>query len=89
MSGVALARPHSTFSCSGNPGCASCIPTGFPRRLVLLLPSPESSLPGLGAVWNAAKVEPGSTVAIFGLGTVGLAVRGPSPYLQGLEPGAD
>ncbi|XP_039004082.1 alcohol dehydrogenase class-3-like [Hibiscus syriacus] len=28
---------------------------------------------GLGAVWNTAKVEPGSTVAIFGLGTVGLA----------------
>ncbi|XP_020517945.1 alcohol dehydrogenase class-3 isoform X3 [Amborella trichopoda] len=28
---------------------------------------------GLGAVWNAAKVEPGSVVAIFGLGTVGLA----------------
>ncbi|KAE8701405.1 Alcohol dehydrogenase class-3 [Hibiscus syriacus] len=26
---------------------------------------------GLGAVWNTAKVEPGSTVAIFGLGTVG------------------
>ncbi|KAL3850017.1 hypothetical protein ACJIZ3_011899 [Penstemon smallii] len=29
---------------------------------------------GLGAVWNTAKVEPGSIVAIFGLGTVGLAV---------------
>ncbi|XVE78016.1 hypothetical protein DITRI_Ditri13aG0110300 [Diplodiscus trichospermus] len=29
---------------------------------------------GLGAVWNTAKVEPGATVAIFGLGTVGLAV---------------
>jgi S-(hydroxymethyl)glutathione dehydrogenase/alcohol dehydrogenase len=29
---------------------------------------------GLGAVFNAAKVEPGSSVAIFGLGTVGLAV---------------
>ena len=29
---------------------------------------------GLGAVWNTAKVEPGSNVAIFGLGTVGLAV---------------
>lgn len=29
---------------------------------------------GLGAVWNSAKVHPGSTVAIFGLGTVGLAV---------------
>lgn len=29
---------------------------------------------GLGAVLNTAKVEPGSTVAVFGLGTVGLAV---------------
>jgi hypothetical protein len=29
---------------------------------------------GRGAVLNTAKVEPGSTVAIFGLGTVGLAV---------------
>ncbi|KAG6500678.1 hypothetical protein ZIOFF_040528 [Zingiber officinale] len=29
---------------------------------------------GLGAVWNTAKVESGSIVAIFGLGTVGLAV---------------
>lgn len=31
-------------------------------------------IPGLGAVWNTAKVEAGSIVAIFGLGTVGLAV---------------
>ena len=31
-------------------------------------------IPGLGAVWNTAKVEPGSSVAVFGLGTVGLAV---------------
>ncbi|RZC52132.1 hypothetical protein C5167_020555 [Papaver somniferum] len=30
---------------------------------------------GLGAVWNTAKVEAGSNVAVFGLGTVGLAVR--------------
>jgi hypothetical protein len=29
---------------------------------------------GRGAVLSTAKVEPGSTVAIFGLGTVGLAV---------------
>ncbi|CAL5425850.1 unnamed protein product [Camellia sinensis] len=29
---------------------------------------------GLGAVWNTAKVEPGSIVVVFGLGTVGLAV---------------
>ena len=29
---------------------------------------------GLGAVFNTAKVEPGSAVAVFGIGTVGLAV---------------
>jgi S-(hydroxymethyl)glutathione dehydrogenase/alcohol dehydrogenase len=29
---------------------------------------------GLGAVWNTAKVQPGSTVAVFGLGGVGLSV---------------
>ncbi|KAG7992201.1 hypothetical protein I3843_02G115900 [Carya illinoinensis] len=29
---------------------------------------------GLGAVWNTAKVESGSIVAVFGLGTVGLTV---------------
>lgn len=29
---------------------------------------------GLGAVWNTCKVEVGSTVAVFGLGAVGLAV---------------
>lgn len=36
---------------------------------------------GLGAVWNTAKVEPGSNVAIFGLGTVGLAVSFISDFL--------
>jgi len=29
---------------------------------------------GIGAVFNTAKVEPGSTVAVFGLGGIGLAV---------------
>ncbi|WVZ66727.1 hypothetical protein U9M48_015911 [Paspalum notatum var. saurae] len=29
---------------------------------------------GVGAAWKVAAVEPGSTVAVFGLGTVGLAV---------------
>jgi hypothetical protein len=29
---------------------------------------------GVGAAWNSANVKPGSTVAIFGLGAVGLAV---------------
>ncbi len=33
-----------------------------------------SEFTGLGAVWNVAKMEAGSVVAIFGLGTVGLAV---------------
>lgn len=30
---------------------------------------------GVGAAWRTANVEKGSTVAIFGLGTIGLAVR--------------
>ncbi|RDX72119.1 Alcohol dehydrogenase-like 2, partial [Mucuna pruriens] len=34
----------------------------------------ESLHAGVGAVWKVADVEEGSTVAIFGLGTVGLAV---------------
>ena len=29
---------------------------------------------GLGAVWNTCKVQKGETVAVFGLGAVGLAV---------------
>lgn len=29
---------------------------------------------GLGAVWNTSKVEPFSSVCVFGLGAVGLAV---------------
>eukprot|EP00920_Eleutheroschizon_duboscqi_P042052 GHVT01100752.1.p1 GENE.GHVT01100752.1~~GHVT01100752.1.p1 ORF type:complete len:241 (-),score=30.44 GHVT01100752.1:1847-2569(-) len=33
-----------------------------------------ASRQGLGAVWNTAAVEAGSTVAVFGLGTVGLSV---------------
>jgi alcohol dehydrogenase len=30
---------------------------------------------GVGAAWNTANVKEGSTVAVFGLGAVGLAVR--------------
>lgn len=33
---------------------------------------------GIGSAWNIAKVTPGSSVAVFGLGTIGLAV---STYL--------
>ena len=32
---------------------------------------------GVGAAWRTAGVEPGSTVVIFGLGSIGLAVRTP------------
>lgn len=35
---------------------------------------PPDRRAGWGAVWNNAKVEPGSSVAVFGLGAVGLAV---------------
>ncbi|XP_026391139.1 alcohol dehydrogenase-like 2 isoform X2 [Papaver somniferum] len=35
---------------------------------------PFSAAPGVGAAWKVADVEAGSTVAIFGLGAVGLAV---------------
>ncbi|KAF5482516.1 hypothetical protein F2P56_003078, partial [Juglans regia] len=40
------------------------------KKIILIL----CILLGLGAVWNTAKVESGSIVAVFGLGTVGLAV---------------
>ncbi|KAK1561186.1 hypothetical protein Q3G72_035274 [Acer saccharum] len=48
------------------------IDTKAPLDKVCLLGCGVST--GLGAVWNTAKVEPGSIVAVFGLGTVGLAV---------------
>lgn len=31
-------------------------------------------LTGVGSAWKIAKVHPNSTVAVFGLGTIGLAV---------------
>lgn len=30
---------------------------------------------GIGSAWNIAQITPGSTVAVFGLGTIGLAVN--------------
>lgn len=43
-----------------------------PPALACLLSCGAST--GVGAAWKQAKVEPGSSVAIFGLGAVGLAV---------------
>ncbi|KAJ1298438.1 hypothetical protein BS78_01G453400 [Paspalum vaginatum] len=45
---------------------------GVPPRLACLLSCGGST--GVGAAWRSAKVEPGSSVAIFGLGSVGLGV---------------
>ncbi|KAL6642922.1 hypothetical protein ACP70R_021103 [Stipagrostis hirtigluma subsp. patula] len=43
-----------------------------PPRIACLLSCGAGT--GLGAAWRLARVEPGSSVAIFGLGSVGLAV---------------
>ncbi|XP_062210169.1 alcohol dehydrogenase-like 1 isoform X3 [Phragmites australis] len=43
-----------------------------PPKLACLLSCGAGT--GVGAAWRMAKVEPGSSVAIFGLGSVGLAV---------------
>ncbi|KAL6856247.1 hypothetical protein ACP4OV_019049 [Aristida adscensionis] len=45
---------------------------GLPPAMACLLSCGVST--GVGAAWKVAAVEPGSTVAVFGLGTVGLAV---------------
>ena len=48
------------------------IPASAPREKCCLLGCGVST--GFGAVLNTAKVEPGATAAVFGLGAVGLAV---------------
>ncbi|MFS8035039.1 putative alcohol dehydrogenase [Helianthus anomalus] len=53
-------------------GCAVKITKDAPLHKVCLLSCGTSA--GLGAAWNVADVSKGSTVAIFGLGTVGLSV---------------
>ncbi|KFK33975.1 hypothetical protein AALP_AA5G085900 [Arabis alpina] len=44
----------------------------FPLEKMSLLSCGVST--GVGAAWNVADIQPGSTVAVFGLGAVGLAV---------------
>ncbi|KAM0016084.1 putative alcohol dehydrogenase [Helianthus debilis subsp. tardiflorus] len=53
-------------------GCAVKITKDAPLHKVCLLSCGTAA--GLGAAWNVADVSKGSTVAIFGLGTVGLSV---------------
>ncbi|MCO5600337.1 hypothetical protein L7F22_054448 [Adiantum nelumboides] len=53
-------------------GCAVKIDPCIPLKRACLF---ACGIPtGVGAVWNVAKVEKGSSVVIFGLGSVGLAV---------------
>ncbi|RVW91674.1 Alcohol dehydrogenase-like 3 [Vitis vinifera] len=51
--------------------CVVKIDSKAPLKKMILLSCGVSS--GLGAAWNTAKVQAGSSVAIFGLGSVGLA----------------
>lgn len=53
--------------------CAVKVDPCFPLEKMAMLSCGVSS--GVGAAWNTADVKAGSTVAIFGLGSVGLAVR--------------
>lgn len=53
-------------------GCAVKISPHAPLEKICLLSCGVAA--GLGAAWNVADITKGTTVAIFGLGTVGLAV---------------
>ncbi|XP_024539631.1 alcohol dehydrogenase 2-like [Selaginella moellendorffii] len=53
-------------------GCVVKVNPAAPLDRICLLSCGVTA--GLGSVWNVANVEPGSTVAIFGLGTLGMAV---------------
>ncbi|GLT46548.1 hypothetical protein SLA2020_202920 [Shorea laevis] len=53
-------------------GCAVKVSSFVPLDKICLLSCGVAA--GLGAAWNVADISPGSTVVIFGLGTVGLSV---------------
>ncbi|GJN21673.1 hypothetical protein PR202_gb09173 [Eleusine coracana subsp. coracana] len=69
-----VGRPLSSFSeyTVVHSGCAVKVGPTVPMDRVCLLSCGVSA--GLGAAWNVANVSTGSSVAIFGLGTVGLSV---------------
>ena len=78
------------FSCKGQPlfhymGCSTFAEYTVVPEIALAKINPAAPLnkvcllgcgvtTGIGAVLNTAKVEPGSTVAVFGLGGIGLSV---------------
>ncbi|XP_015574916.1 alcohol dehydrogenase-like 6 isoform X2 [Ricinus communis] len=53
-------------------GCAVKVGSAAPLEKICLLSCGVAA--GLGAAWNVADISKGSTVVIFGLGTVGLSV---------------
>ncbi|KAJ6738371.1 alcohol dehydrogenase [Salix koriyanagi] len=53
-------------------GCAVKVSSAAPLEKICLLSCGLAT--GLGAAWNVADISKGSTVVIFGLGTVGLSV---------------
>ena len=59
----------SEYSVLAEISCAKVMPEA-PLEKICLFGCGVST--GWGAVWNSAKVEPGSSVAVFGLGAVGL-----------------
>jgi S-(hydroxymethyl)glutathione dehydrogenase/alcohol dehydrogenase len=61
----------SEFTVLAEISCAKIAPEA-PLEKMCLLGCGVST--GWGAVWNTCKVEPGASVAVFGLGAVGLAV---------------
>ena len=68
-----LARLWYYYRFVHSPRLPSLLSSGVftePAYILLL----QKSITGYGAALNTAKVEPGSNVAIFGLGGVGLAV---------------
>lgn len=75
-----MSNAQKIRSCGGV--CLSILLCSFFFRLFYFIHSELQFLYlGLGAVWNTAKVEPGSIVAVFGLGTVGLAVSSVNKHL--------
>ena len=71
-------------------GCGITTGNQFTSWHIFLRPLVTDITTGYGAVLNTAKVEPGSTVAIFGLGGVGLAaVQGAEIFVRFLSSFAD
>ncbi len=66
-----IVQSLSEYTVVAEISCA-IIPEDSPLEKVCLFGCGVST--GLGAAWNTANIEEGSTVAVFGLGAVGLAI---------------